>query len=205
MIEGKLLNYCSELSSKMNTDYFKKLASGEPVDVRSVFEKPRVITEYAKFVFNCNELPQNLHANMAYFRRLNILRFDVTIPEAEQDKQLAAKIISDELPGIFNWILDGLARLINQKNFTVCESSNEQIANYKKESNNVQTFIEDNGFIKDQTKKIPVDDLFSRYIQYCKTNRYSAYPKNTFSKRLRALGFELQRDAKRSNILIRQD
>ena len=205
MIEGKLLNYCSELSSKMNTDYFKKLASGEPVDVRSVREKPRLITEYAKLVFNCNELPQNLQANMAYFRRLNILRFDVTIPESEQDKQLAAKIISDELPGIFNWILDGLTRLINQKNFTVCESSNEQVALYKKESNNVQIFIEDNSFVKDSTKKMPVDDLFTMYTQYCKANRYSAHPKNIFSKRLKALGFDLQRDSKRSNILIRQD
>lgn len=205
MIEGKLLNYCSELSSKMNADYFKKLASGEPVDVRSVHEKPRVITDYAKLVFNCNELPQNLHVNMAYLRRLHILRFDVTIPEAEQDKQLGAKIASDELPGIFNWILAGLKRLINQKNFTVCKSANEQVALYKKESNNVQTFIEDNGFVKDSAEKMPVDKLFTMYIQYCKANRYTAHPKNIFSKRLKALGFELQRDAKRSNILIRQD
>ena len=205
MLEGKLLNYCSELSSKMNTDYFKKLASGEPVDVRSVYEKPGVITEYAKLVFNCNELPQNLSANVAYFRRLNILRFDITIPEAEQDKQLATKIISDELPGIFNWILDGLTRLNNQKRFTVCESSNVQVALYKKESNNVQIFIEENGFVIDSTTKKPVDELFTIYTKYCKANRYSIHPKNIFSKKLKALGFELQRDSKRSNILIRQE
>jgi len=205
MIENKLLNYCSELSSKMNTDYFKKLASGEPVDVRSVYEKPTVITDYAKLVFNCNELPQNLKTNTAYFRRLSILRFDVTIPEAEQDKQLAVKIISSELAGVFNWILDGLTRLVHQKNFTLCESSAEQVALYKKESDNVQLFIEDTGFIKDPTEKMPVDDLFILYGKYCKANRYPAHPKNVFSKRLKALGFDLQRDSRRSNIFIRQN
>ncbi len=205
MLEGKLLNYCSELSSKMNSEYFKKLASGEQVDVRNVYQKPGVMTDYAKLMFNCNELPQNLNADAAYFRRLNILRFDVTIPEAEQDKQLAAKIISDELPGIFNWILDGLTRVMNQKNFTVCESSNAHVALYKKESNNVQMFLDDCVFVKDPTEKMPVDELFTMYYEYCKASRYSAHPKNIFSKRLKALGFELQRDARRSYVLIRQD
>ncbi|OGV31935.1 MAG: hypothetical protein A3E88_07330 [Legionellales bacterium RIFCSPHIGHO2_12_FULL_35_11] len=44
----------------------------------------------------------------AYFRRFLIIPFQVTIPEAEQDKQLAQKIIKSELSGVFNWVLQGL-------------------------------------------------------------------------------------------------
>ena len=40
-----------------------------------------------------------------FFRRLLIFPFDVVIPEEKQDKGLAAAIIRDELPGIFNLLM----------------------------------------------------------------------------------------------------
>lgn len=48
-----------------------------------------------------------------------ILPFNVTIPEAERDPELAAKIINTELSGIFNWILKGLNRILKNKRFTI--------------------------------------------------------------------------------------
>jgi putative DNA primase/helicase len=75
------------------------------------------MTDYAKLIFNCNELPKDVEQTEAYFRRFLIIPFNVTIPEHEQDKELAKKIIDNELSGVFNWVLSGLKRLLMQQRF----------------------------------------------------------------------------------------
>ena len=74
--------------------------------------------EYGKLMFNCNELPKEVENTNAFFRRFLIIPFDSVIPESEQDPELAAKIIRDELSGVFNWMLEGLGRLLQQRTFT---------------------------------------------------------------------------------------
>lgn len=106
MIANKLVNYASEINGKLETSVFKQLVSGEPVEARLPYGKPFTITKYAKLIFNCNGLPRDVEQTEAYFRRFLSVPFEVTIPEAEQDKQLAQKIVSSELSGVFNWVLE---------------------------------------------------------------------------------------------------
>jgi len=115
-IGNKLVNYASEISNKLETDVFKQMASGEPIEARLPYGDPFILSEYAKLIFNCNELPKDVEHTTAFFRRFLIIGFDITIPEDKQDKQLPNKIIKNELSGVFNWILQGLDRLMEQKN-----------------------------------------------------------------------------------------
>jgi putative DNA primase/helicase len=39
----------------------------------------------------------------------------------EQNKNLHTEIIEAELAGVFNWILAGLKRLLDQKRFSKCD------------------------------------------------------------------------------------
>ena len=110
MIANKLVNYASEINGKLETAIFKQLVSGEPVEARLPYGEPMTITNYAKLIFNCNELPKDVEQSNAYFRRFLIIPFDTTIPEQQQDKELSKKIISSELSGVFNWVLQGLNR-----------------------------------------------------------------------------------------------
>ncbi len=118
-IANKLVNYASEINGKLETDVFKQMASGEPIEARLPYGNPMILKEYAKLIFNCNELPKDVEHTTAYFRRFLIIGFDVTIPEDKQDKQLPQKIIQNELSGVFNWILQGLDRILEQKNFRI--------------------------------------------------------------------------------------
>lgn len=118
MLANKLVNYASEINGKLEASIFKQLVSGEPVEARLPYGEPFSLTNYAKLIFNCNELPREVEQTMAFFRRFLIIPFDVTIPEEKQDKQLAQKIIKNELSGVFNWVLEGLKRLLLQKQFT---------------------------------------------------------------------------------------
>jgi putative DNA primase/helicase len=114
-ISNKLVNYASEINGKLEASLFKAMVSGEPVEACLKYGQPFTMDDYAKLIFNCNELPKDVEHTNAYFRRFLIIPFDVTIPEHEQDKNLHAKIIEKELSGVFNWVLQGLNRLLEQK------------------------------------------------------------------------------------------
>ena len=205
MIEDKLLNYCSELGQKMHTNNFKTLASCEPIEIRLAYGIPRIMKDYAKLIFNCNELPHSVEHNRAYYRRLNILGFNVIIPDAEQDKELANKIIVSELAGVFNWILQGLTRIMTQRNFTNCESANEQIEQYKMETDSVRQFIKGEKYSPDNEEKMRMRDLHSRYNNYCRETGCKPCSIIPFSKRLKTLGFLTDRDNMGSIIFIKKD
>jgi putative DNA primase/helicase len=189
----KLLNCASELSGKMENNVFKELASGEAVEARIIYQRPFIMENYAKLLFSTNELPKEVEQTSGYFRRWLIVPFDVTIPENEQDKELAQKIIANELTGVFNWVLEGLKRLLIQKKFTECTAVLKQMEDFKKQSDSVQMFLEDAGYQISLTECMPLQDLFNEYRTYCSDNGYYSCAKNKFSQRLRNIDFVIER------------
>lgn len=190
VLSNKLLNYTTEISGKVGTDYFKKLVSGEPVEARLPYGEPFTVLDYPKLMFNCNELPNDVEHTDAYFRRFIILKFSQTIPAKEQDPELPNKIISTELSGIFNWVLDGLTRLLTQGRFTESISAQEAIREYRTESDSVLSFIQDEGYIPSKTddEYILLKELYSQYKSYCTESGLRACSVKKFSKRLENAG-----------------
>ena len=192
-IVNKLVNYASEINGKLEASLFKAMVSGEPVEACPKYGQPFTMTDYAKFIFNCNELPKDVEHTNAYFRRFLIIPFGVTIPEHEQDKNLHAKIIETELSGVFNWVLEGLSRLLEQKRFSNCEAARKALEQYKVESNSVHLFLNENGYKVSAKAKRAVKDLYSEYRLFCNDDGMSHFKKSNFLKQLRALGFVVDR------------
>jgi putative DNA primase/helicase len=184
MIANKLVNYASEINGKLETSRFKQLVSGEPVEARLPYGNPFTLTQYAKLIFNCNELPRDVEYTNAFFRRFLIVPFDVTIPEAKQDKQLAQKIIAKELSGIFNWVLDGLHRLLRQQGFTYNETVRVAVEQYEVESDSVKLFIQENGYKASPDSYILIKTLYIGYKNFCVEEGCIPVKKTNFRKRL---------------------
>lgn len=193
MIENKLLNYCSEISGNMQTEVFKQLASGEPLEARLPYKEPITVRNYAKMLFNLNQLPKDVEHTNAFFRRFLIVPFTVTIPEPDQDKQLAAKIIEAELPGVFNWVLAGLQRLLHQKNFSLCKAADLMLESFKLESDSVQLFIIENNYQHSPDDYLLIKELYSDYRAFCAEDGNVALKKTNFIKRLKALNVTIER------------
>ena len=193
MLGGKLLNYSTEINGKLNESVFKQLASGEPVGARVPYGEPFTLTNYGKMIFNCNALPKTSDHSDAFYRRFLIIPFDVTIPKHEQDKQLAKKITVRELPGVFNWVLEGFKRLIMQKGFTESWQTDAVNNDYKMEGNSVAMFIEDAGYSDSQNESISIGDLYDKYQAYCINEKHVSVTKRIFTSRLRAEGHKIVR------------
>jgi len=192
-LANKLVNYASEINGKLETSIFKQMVSGEPVEARLPYGQPFILKQYAKMIFNVNELPKDVEHTNAYFRRFLIIPFDVTIPEHEQDKNLHAKIIDKELSGVFNWVLQGLNRLLEQKRFSDCEAAQQAVEQYKIESNSVQMFLNENEYKRSPTNYKLIKDLYHEYRVFCNEDGMTPFKKVNFNKQLRELGFVVDR------------
>lgn len=192
-LSNRLLNYSSEISNKIEASIFKQLASGEPVEARQIYGKPFILENYAKLLFNCNVLPMEVEQTHAYFRRFLIIPFNKTIPDEKQDVELASKIIATELSGIFNWVLDGLRRLLVQKHFTSSQVVKEQVELYKKESDSVAMFLEEYSYLASKEKYCTLKSMYNEYKSFSIDYGYRAVSAQTFSKRLTAKGYTITR------------
>lgn len=184
MIANRLVNYASEINGRLEASIFKQLVSGEPVEARLPYGDPFIISDYAKLIFNCNELPKDVEQSRAYFRRFLIVPFGVTIPEEEQDKQLAQKIIDGELSGVFNWVLAGLKRLLNQKKFTESKKVQDALVQYERESDSVKLFLDELGYKSSQVAFLSLKNLYFEYRKFCEDDGFKPVNKVNFTKRL---------------------
>ena len=209
-LKGKLVNYGSEISSKgMNVDMFKRLVSGEPVAAREKYKTAFDLKNNCKFIFNANKLPSEIEHTEAYFRRFIIIPFEVTIPDSEKDPELHTKIIDNELPGILNWAIMGLNRLLSTKKFSECEAAKKALETYKKESNSVAMMVEEEGYIDGHTVekeyRISNKELYQEYRQYCAECGMHPLNKVNFSKELKSLNFTPFRSGKERGFIIMKE
>ena len=194
MIADKLLNYGSEINAgAISRDLFKALASGEPIQARLKYGNPFIMTGYARLTFNANTLPADTEQTEAFFRRFLIVPFAVTIPEAQQDKNLAKRIIAQELPGVFAWVLQGLGRLIQQQNFSPCDAVEATLHRYRRESDSVAQYLEepDSNYIpaEEGPDWVSLKDLYGQYRSFCSDSGFRPVSIRNFSERLEKQGF----------------
>jgi putative DNA primase/helicase len=204
MLLNKLVNYSSEIGKQFNADRFKQLCSGEPIEARLLYCNPFLLTKYARLIFNANQLPKEVEQTLAFFRRFLIIPFSITIPPEQQDIELSKKIINNELSGVFNWVLRGLDRIVKQKKFSKCDIAEKELEQYRRESDSVEMFLDENEYQKSVNNSKQLKDLYSEYRNYCFDVGNRTCSLKTFSQRLKDKGFEVIKGAGARIIYIEQ-
>ena len=193
-LQDKLINISSEFGGITDSDVFKLLASGEPVSAKILYQDVFTMHDYARLLSNANKLPAEVENSHAFFRRFLIIPFTVTIDPAKKDTNLSKKIVETELPGVLNWILEGLARLLKQNDFSPCTAADQALQQYRHESNTVSLWLEDSGYTVSTTgHEQPNKTLFNEYRDFCKDEGFRPVSSKTFAQRMQAAGFEKHR------------
>ena len=188
LIEGKLLNYCSENEKTLGLNQFKSLVSGEPVIGKKLYRDVRFVKKYAKLMFNLNSLPKISDEKHSYMRRLLILSFNKK-PKVI-DPELHFKIINAELSGIFNRVIDALVILLKEKKFVKYKELDEIFKDYNYDNDLIQQYIDEaieKGFPEGATK---VSELHQYYVTFCKNHGEKHEALVTFAKELGKKGYE---------------
>jgi putative DNA primase/helicase len=108
---GKRFIAASEVnknSPPLNAALLKCFAGGDgDFQCRGNWESMRNFTPKGKLVLSSNDEPKINDNSFGMRRRLKKIWWEVEIPEAEQDKQLAEKILAAERAAVLNWLLEG--------------------------------------------------------------------------------------------------
>lgn len=185
---NKLVNWASDVGDKLQSNIFKQLASGEPIEARLPYKEPFLLTNVCKFAFNTNTLPADVEHTDAFFERFLIIPFEHYIEPEDRDPKLAEKIIFNEMPGVFNWVLDGLNRLIEQEGFSNCEASNKVLKDFRKEADSVALFVDGVGYQADHESWTQAKPVYQSYREWCFSEGLKPLKKVNFLNRCDSLG-----------------
>lgn len=147
---GKLVNIVEEIGEvdKVAEGILKNIVSGGEMTIEQKNKDPILAKSTARLTFATNVLPRFRDRSNGLWRRMVPIQFLVQILDTKkQNKNLVDGdwwISSAELPGIMNWALQGLARLMTRGHFILPESSNRLLAEYKDEANPAKLFLEEN-------------------------------------------------------------
>jgi putative DNA primase/helicase len=145
-IFNKTANISSENETdgcSFNTQYFKAIVGEDTINAEQKGKPVFSFKPTVKMVFSMNSLPSTRDKSKGFFRRLNLLNFSAYFSEDNRDSDLKKKLVQ-ELPGIFNWAIEGLKRLKeNDYKFSYCKNQDKMLAEYEKEVNPMKAFFEE--------------------------------------------------------------
>lgn len=139
---GKLANVVSEIGvlDRFDEGRLKAFVSGDRITVDRKYKEPISVQPTARLMLATNEPPRVHDRSQGLWRRVLYLPFEVTIPTEKQNPRLAEELL-EELPGVFNWAIQGLARLREQYRFTEPAAYSRAMQEYRIDCDPVRAFL----------------------------------------------------------------
>ena len=153
---------------------------GEWFDFRPEF-KPWLAT---------NHKPTVRGQDRAIWDRLKLIPFTVTIPEAEQDKNLANRL-RKELPGILAWAVRGCLQW-QEDGLGAPDEVIEATGSYRAEQDTLGAFIDDECTLAENAKAT-AKSLYAAYRQWCKLHGEEPMTRTAFGLQLGERGLTASR------------
>jgi putative DNA primase/helicase len=167
-IAGKRLVTSVEASAgvKLDDGVYKTLVSDDMLlaDVKN--RDPIEFIPQCKVVWAMNNLPYVGDRSGAVDSRILIIPMTRVIPRDEWDLRLDEKL-SAELPGIFNFALEGLKRLRSQGSFTRVAQSETMSDEYRKMQDIYAAFLEDTDWCALGQGRIEPTKLYKAFSAWC--------------------------------------
>lgn len=200
-LRSKLANIVTEIKEggEIADAQLKSLVSGELTTAENKHKDPFEFIPIATHWFGTNHMPHTRDFSDALFRRAIILTFNNKFEGPKRDAKLTQKLI-DEIPGIFNLALDGLARLYDKQSFTECQSGKEALGDWRLEADQAAQFVGECCH-KDPSSLESIGDLYEKYKKWAEDSGIKRpLNKRNLSDRLVKLGFDRDRTSLSRNI-----
>jgi putative DNA primase/helicase len=184
---NKLANLYADLPSEaiQHTGTFKMMTGNDVISAEKKFGGFTNFTNYAKFIFSCNQVPDAKDDTGAFFRRWVIINFPNKFEGDKADKNIIGTLVTEgELSGLLNMALDGLTRLLEKGDFSFSQTTDEMRERYIRLASPVKAFVID-CIDSDTDGQVTKDTLYQNFILYCQKNNYPTMPSNTFSAKLK--------------------
>lgn len=169
-----------------NPSIFKKLVSGDRINVEKKGKDPFDFNNYSKLLFSANNIPRIKDKSGAVIDRLIIVPFRAVFSpdDPDFDPDIKYKLRSQEsMEYMIRIGIEGLKRVLTNKKFTVSAKVQQELRDYEENNNPVLLFLRDEPAVQDE----PTGKVYRQYSQFCITNGFQAVSNIEFSKQVKKL------------------
>ena len=174
------LNISSDTESDIRggEGVLKKIIAGEVLEDSYKYKDSMPFATRTKLIMCCNNFPYTNDTSDGFMRRFLIIEFPMhyvknprpNTNERKLDPNLKDKLM-EELPGIFNWVLKGLRRLLNQDSFTDTSEQSKHTNEFCCVNNHNFALVAENGHVFFNTdgtgKVVHRRKIYQFYKKWC--------------------------------------
>ena len=185
---GKLANIGDDIGDEFIADpsVFKKLVSGDRLNVERKGRDPFDFNNYSKLLFSANSIPRIKDKSGAVIDRLIIVPFDARFSnkDPDYDPYIKYKLRQDDsIEYLIQIGLEGLKRVLKNRCFTTSEKVQKELQEYEENNNPILGFFNEIGI--DEIENNPTKDVYKKYNEYCLANSFQAMSNIEFSKKVK--------------------
>lgn len=191
---GKLANIGDDIGDEFiaNPAIFKKLVSGDRVNVERKGHNPFDFNNYSKFLFSANNIPRIKDKTGAVLDRLIIIPFNASfsVKDKDFDPYIKYKLREQEaIEYLINLGLEGLKRVLKNRKFTVPDKVKKEILEYEEVNNPILGFFKEVDKIENESTK----EIYRKYQEYCILNGLQPISNIEFSRQVvKKFGYEVK-------------
>lgn len=167
-----------------NPAIFKKLVSGERINVERKGQDPFDFNSYAKLLFSANDVPRIKDKSGAVQSRLIIIPFNAvfSVDDPDFDPYVKYKLRKPEcMEYLIQVGLDGLKRVLKYRRFTESEKVQKELTEYEEFNNPILLFFKEDIKIENE----PTNNVHQKYTEFCISNGFNPLSNIEFSKQVK--------------------
>lgn len=168
---GKLVNFCGDAKQieSLAEGVIKTFTGGDTMTIDEKYKRIYAAKMTAKIMACTNIFPKITDISDAMWDRFIVVPMNQRIPKDKVDLQLLNSEnhnwpLRKELPGIFNWAIEGLKRLRKQGGFTVSKKFLQTKARTRRDNCSLTLFVEERCSPERST---PVKRFMHEYQCFC--------------------------------------
>ena len=187
-IFGKLCNIGDDIGDEFiaNAAVFKKLVTGDRINVERKGQDPFDFNNYSKMLFSTNNIPRIKDKTGSVQRRLTIIPFDAHFSVDDPDYKPYIKYELRDQECMEYLILIGLAglkRVLQNRQFTMSDRVEKELKEYEEINNPIIGFLKEVG--QDEIENEPTMTVYKKYNEYCLANNLQPLSNIEFSKQVK--------------------
>ena len=192
LLTENLLNIVGDLPTSdgignlhMNEGMLKDVSSGGDISIERKGKDPMTAPAIARCIFASNTLPAFADRSSGIWDRLRIIPFNERFRGTPKHiPDLKREISATELSGVFNWAIEGLAKLRELRRFPDHPEGRGIAADHRLACDHERQFL-DEGYHEREGGYIAKMELYAAYQEFCRVNGYRAKNAANFSRELK--------------------
>ncbi len=191
-IAYSMLNTTSEVPQYALKDVslFKNITGNDEITVRAIYQPPFDMRASSKFVLAANDPPNFADADNTFIDRWVVLEFNNVFEGDQIDVDILRKLTTpEELSGMLNMALDGLAKL-KEDGYFESVSYEERERRWQERVSKIADYLNERTEKQDGTK-VESQKLYANYLSFCEEkNIRDPLKSGPFGKAMKRAGYK---------------